>query len=58
MSIYFNLLEAYFATRNIEEADKVFSKMATDQMSNQDRKNKEKYDELFVDLRKRILTNK
>jgi hypothetical protein len=27
-------------------------------MSNQDRKNKEKYDELFVDLRKRILTNK
>ena len=58
MSIYFNLLEAYFATRNIEEADKVFSKMATVQMSNQDRKNKEKYEELFVDLRKRILTNK
>jgi pentatricopeptide repeat protein len=58
MSIYFNLLEAYFATRNIEEADKVFSKMASVQLSNQDRKNKEKYEELFIDLRKRVLTNK
>ena len=58
MSLYFNLLEAYFATRNIEEADKVFSKMASVQLSNQDRKNKEKYEELFIDLRKRVLTNK
>jgi hypothetical protein len=58
MSLYFNLLEAYFATRNIEEADKIFSKMASVQLSNQDRKNKEKYEELFIDLRKRILANK
>ena len=58
MSLYFNLLECHFASRNLEEADKVLSAMGMVQMSNQDRKNKEKYDELFIDLRKRVLTNK
>ena len=58
MSLYFNLLEYHFASRNLEEADKVLSAMGMVQMSNPDRKNKEKYDELFIDLRKRVLTNK
>jgi hypothetical protein len=58
MSIYFNLLECCFATRNIDEADKIFSTLSTVQLSNQDRKNKEKYQELFIDLKKRILANK
>ena len=58
MSIYFNLLECYFAAKDLDEADKVFTTLSAVQLSNQDRKNKEKYQELFIDLRKRILSNK
>jgi hypothetical protein len=57
ISIYFNMLECYFATRNIAEADKVFSALGGIQISNADRKTKEKFETLFVELRKRISVN-
>jgi hypothetical protein len=57
ISIYFNMLECYFATRNIAEADKVFSALGGIQISNADRKTKEKFETLFVELRKRVSVN-
>ncbi len=58
LSIYFNLLECYFATRNLTEADKVFSAIGGIQITNKDRKTKEAYETVYVDLRKRMAVNR
>ena len=58
ISIYFNLLECYFATRNVIEADKVMSAIGGIQISPKDRKLKEAYETIYVDLRKRLAVNR
>lgn len=56
--IYFNLLEAYFALNNTAGADKVMASLNTLSLSNSDRKQKEAYEILFNDLKKRLEANK
>jgi len=56
--IYFNLLETYFALRNVDGGEKTIATLNTMSMSNSDRKQKEKYEALFNDLKKRIAANK
>ncbi len=55
--IYFNLLEAYFALRDVAGAEKVLTAMNALSISNSDRKQKEGYETLFNDLKKRLAAN-
>lgn len=56
-AIYFDLLECYFATRNVAEADAVFKELGKLDLSNRDKKQKEKMEELFFDLNNRKAVN-
>ena len=56
-AIYFDLLECYFATRNVTEADAVFKELGKLDLSNRDKKQKEKMEELFFDLNNRKAVN-
>lgn len=49
-AIYFNLLECYFALRNNTDAETVLSILERMDISNRDKKLKEKYVTLFLDL--------
>lgn len=49
-AIYFNLLECYFALRNNTEAESILSILERMDISNRDKKLKEKYVTLFMDL--------
>ena len=57
VAIYFNLLECYFALRNTAAGDEIISKLATIDLSNRDKKLKEAYRELFLDLTNRKAAN-
>lgn len=56
--ICFNLLESYFALKKTEEADLIIVKLNTFSLSSEEKKIKEDYESLFVDLKKRIQANK
>jgi hypothetical protein len=57
--IYFNLLEAYFVKRDIENAEKIINTLnMSSSLSNSEKKIKEEYITLFSDLKKRITANK
>lgn len=58
ISIYFNLLEGYFATRDLEGFEKIMGNLNTMSISNGERRKKEQYDLLFIDLKKRMQANK
>jgi hypothetical protein len=57
ISIYFNLLEAYFALKNTTEAEAVISSLDKLDLSNRERKLKEKYSALVLDLTARKIAN-
>jgi hypothetical protein len=57
VAIYFNLLECYFALKNSTAGDEIISKLATIDLSNRDKKLKETYRELFLDLTNRKAAN-
>ena len=57
ISIYFNLLECYFALRNTGDADMVLSTLGRLEISNREKKLKEKYAALFLDLTARKIAN-
>ena len=56
-SIYFNLLECYFALKNHTDAAQVITSLASCDLSNKNKKLKEKYSELFLDLESRKMAN-
>jgi hypothetical protein len=56
--IYFNLLETYFALKESENVDKLLGNLNTISLSNSDRKLKETFELLNVDLKKRIQANR
>lgn len=56
--IYFNLLEAYFAQRDAVNGEKTITALNALSLSNSDRKQKEAYEVLFNDLKKRLAANK
>jgi hypothetical protein len=56
-SIYFNLLECYFALRNTADVEQVMASLVKCDLSNRNKKLKEKYAELFLDLEGRKLSN-
>lgn len=58
MMIYFNLLETYFALSDVEAAEKVLTSLNSMSISNSDKKQKEEYEALITDLKKRIIANK
>lgn len=58
LMIYFNLLEAHFALRDVDAADKVMTVLNSISLSNAERKQKENYERAFSDLKKRLLANK
>lgn len=57
LAIYFNLLESSFVMRDVSTADKIFATMNSMSLSNNERKQKEDYETLFNDLKKRIQAN-
>lgn len=57
IAVYFNLLEAYFALENYIDAEAVFSKLNTINLSFGERKTKQDFEKEFVDLKKRVLSN-
>jgi hypothetical protein len=57
ISIYFNLLEAYYAQRKTVEAEAVMSALTLIDLSNREKKFKEKYVEAFLDLTNRKAAN-
>jgi len=56
--IYFNQLEVTFALSDVDTADKIISTMNTMSLSSSERKQKEDYEALLSDLKKRIAANK
>lgn len=56
--IYLNLLEVNFALRNVEAGEKAITALNTLALSNGERKQKEKYEVLFADLKKRLAANR
>lgn len=56
--VCFNLLEAYFATANVEAGQKIIQTMNTLSLSSAERKTKEAYEAAFTDMKKRIEANK
>lgn len=57
ISIYFNLLECYFPLRNNSDAEMILSTLERLDISNRERKLKEKYAALFLDLSGRKVAN-
>jgi len=57
ISIYFNLLECYFAMKNYKDVEQVMTALASCDLSNKNKKLKEKYAEIFLDLEARCITN-
>ncbi len=57
ISIYFNLLEAYYAQRKTVEAETVLAALTKIDLSNREKKFKEKYVEAFLDLTNRKAAN-
>jgi hypothetical protein len=56
-AIYFDLLECYFAMRNTADAEAILKSLGQLDLSNRDKKQKEKMDELFLDLTLRKAAN-
>lgn len=56
--IYFNLLETAFALKDIAASEKIFSALNTLSISNSDKRQKEAYETLFIELKKRVQLNK
>lgn len=57
IAIYFNLLEAYFALRNTATADDILKTMGRMDMSNRDKKQREAYEQAYIDLKLRLAAN-
>jgi hypothetical protein len=57
ISINFNLLECYFALKNTTEGEAVIAALDKLDLSNRERKLKEKYSALFLDLTARKIAN-
>lgn len=57
IALYFNLLEAYFVLRNTNDADQILQTMGRIDLSNRDKKDLEKYNELFLNLKLRKAAN-
>ena len=57
ISIYFNLLEAYYAQRKTVEAEAVLTALSQIDLSNREKKFKEKYAEAFLELTNRKAAN-
>ena len=57
VSIYFNMLEAYFALRKTTEAEAIMATLSQLDLSNREKKFKEKYAEAFLDLTNRKAVN-
>ena len=57
VAIYFDLLECYFALRNTADADAALKSLGQLDLSNRDKKQKEKMEELFFDLNMRKAAN-
>ncbi|MEN9998063.1 MAG: hypothetical protein RI922_1053 [Bacteroidota bacterium] len=55
--IYFNLLEIYFASRDVAAAEKTLSSLNGMDLSNGDRKEKEVMEKVIIDLKKRVAAN-
>lgn len=58
LAIYYNLLECYFATNDVANAEKTIASLNTMDLSSSKRKLKEDYEALINDLKKRISNNK
>lgn len=58
IAIYFNLLEAYFATNNVTSGEKAIASLGVMDLSSRQRKQKDDYEALFNDLKKRLAVNK
>jgi hypothetical protein len=58
IAICFNLLECYFALGDSANADKIVAQLNGIDMSSSKRKDKEDYEALFNDLKKRVAVNK
>ncbi|MDQ3049222.1 MAG: hypothetical protein M3R27_16875 [Bacteroidota bacterium] len=56
--IYFNLLESYFALGDVVNGEKTIASLNTIGLSSSERKQKDDFEGLFNDLKKRILSNK
>lgn len=57
VAIYFNLLEAYFALRNTTTADEILKTLGRMDLSNRDKKQREAYEQTFIDLKLRMAAN-
>lgn len=57
IALYYNLLEAYFITRNTADADTILETMSLMDLSNRDKKDLEKYNELYINLKVRKAAN-
>lgn len=57
IAIYFNLLEAYFALRNTATADDILKTMGRMDLSNRDKKQREAYEQAYIDLKLRLAAN-
>ncbi len=57
VSIYFNLLECYFVTRNVVEADEILDELNKIDLPNRDKRQREAYTTLFMDLKMRMNAN-
>jgi hypothetical protein len=57
VSIYFNLLECYFALKNTSDAEAAMTALGNCSLSNKEEKLKDKYSELFLDLEGRKIAN-
>ena len=57
IAIYVNLLEAYFALRNTNEADFILQTLGRMDLSNRDKKQVEAYQKAYLDLKLRMAAN-
>jgi len=57
IALYYNLLEAYFITRNTTDADTILQTLGLMDLSNRDKKDVEKYNELYLNLKLRKAAN-
>ena len=57
IALYYNLLEAYFVLRNTTDADGILTTMGRMDLSNRDKKDLEKYNELYLNLKLRKAAN-
>jgi len=55
--IYFNLLEAFFALRNTAAADEILKTLGRMDLSNRDKKQREAYEQAYMDLKLRMAAN-